>query len=164
MPPICPMRAEGSAHKLDYRRLLRRTSISSIPTGIQRLCAISKVTGERSCSSRASPRKECRHVLGLDPEAFNSICRSRCGKWGLVRLAFTSNGVRSKQSGRFDLAFALARTDRSSATCKSRRPPERGSVGVGARAGGSGCATRSRAAHLPRLLIPSAIIPERNRV
>jgi hypothetical protein len=99
------MRAEGSAHKLDHRRLLRRTSISSIPTGIQRLCAISKVTGERSCSSRASPRKECRHVLDLDPEAFNSICRSRCGKWGLVGLAFTSNGVRSKQSGRFDLAL-----------------------------------------------------------
>src|ERR1700682_5004642 len=54
---VCPMRPEGSTRELDHRRLLRRTSISSIPTGIQRLYAISKVTRERSCSSRASPEK-----------------------------------------------------------------------------------------------------------
>jgi hypothetical protein len=35
---------------------------------------------------------------------------------------------------------------------------------MGAKAAGSGCTTRSQAAHLPRLLTPSAIIPERNRV
>src|SRR5258708_9688485 len=54
---ISPMRPEGSADELYQQRLLRRTSISSIPAGIQRLYSISKVTAERSCSSRASPER-----------------------------------------------------------------------------------------------------------
>jgi hypothetical protein len=130
---------------------MRRTSIYSIPPGIQRPGAISQ--GDiRSELLIPSPRqKECHHVH-LYSEAFDECCRGTCRGRCLVRSAFSRCSIRSKQPSRSDFAFALACADRSPAACEGRCPPGRGSVGMGAPATGYRCRTRSQARHLPRLL------------
>ena len=138
---------------------MRRTSIYSIPPGIQRPGAISQ--GDiRSELFIPSPRqKECHHVH-LYSEAFDECCRGTCRGRCLVRSAFSRCSVRSKQPSRSDFAFTLARADWPSAACEGRRPPRRSSVGMGAPATGSRCRTRSQVGYLPRLLkslFPSGI-------
>src|ERR1700731_3428361 len=131
---------------------MRRTSIYSIPSRIQRLGAISQ-GDTRSELLIPSPRKECHHVQ-LHNEAFEEYCRSTCCRRCPVRSAFSCCSVRSKQPQRSDLAIALARADRPSAAYKSGRSPKRGYVGLGAPAAGSRRRARSKAGHLPRLLKP----------
>ena len=132
---------------------MRRTGIYSIPPGIQRRGAISQGDTTSGIAHPEPARRSVSHVY-LKQESFGEPCRSTRCRRCTVRFAFTCCSVRSKQPGRSDLAFALARADRSSAAYEGERSPRRGSVGLGAPATGSRCRTRSKADHLPRLLKP----------
>src|SRR5882672_1692925 len=132
---------------------MRRTSSYSIPPGIQRHGAIGQGDTTSGIAHPDPARRSVTHVY-LKQESFGERCRSTRCRRCTVRFAFTCCSVRSKQPGRSDLAFALARADRSSAAYEGGRSRDRGPLGLGAPATGSRCRTRSKADHLPRLLKP----------